>query len=700
MKVQLWQLTYENLRSLVPETLPHNYSMEVQSKSPPSSSSSSSMDGMYILLDPPNHLEFGIDCMNFELGPHFKGISLIPPGLHFIYHANGVSGGRQGYFINMKSKDELIIHRWDSYQEEIVPSNSLSTESIDQLTVDITNGALNSNLGPYPIHQHHVWKNISCFISNHVLERSGCKLHSIIVPGNDDDIDMNIDMIKLKNAVEKNDKKMKTSNVKQVDQSSTIYPPVHCNATVSPLFVNIHGIEMTMVEHIQSTNPQSGRAITEFMMDKSSLLQHLLQHHYHNSHHYLLGEMQLSFLLFIFLYSYPALKQWKAMVYLISSSEQYLHEHQDFTSTFMKTLYSQLNFTPTEFFENELSTNNFLRPIFTSLLSSLSSSSNGSIKMTPSMLEHKKRFMRFLEKKFNLLIPTAAVLLHTHHHSPIDSIDDVADVDATGDYRVATIGEGWVSVDPMHVIYTEEDLYTIDEEDLPTFVSMDEINQYYTENSNVADSNHDNVINSDINKDDNSSLMTIDHSDGQRVSSSSRSSRSSDVHMRWGHIDRMLEQSIATGDKPSVDLIAVTDNSYNEEHRTSAVISMDDGVMDREKQHAVHVAHPPPPSVIAPVLTSMEKEKLLFSWRYPLIYASMELSNGSEDMTMAAMRILDEYGSSDDASIDISMDSNDRGDDEAKGNKYRSASNAARGGDEMRYQEAMRFIEFEVARTR
>jgi hypothetical protein len=312
--------------------------------------------------------------------------------------------------------------------------------------------------------------------------------------------------------------------------------------------------------------------------------------------------------------------------------------------------------------------------------------------MTPSMIEHKKRFMRFLEKKFNLLIPTAS--LHTQRHSPTDSIDDAVD---DNDYTVAIDGGGSASIDSMHVVYTEEDLYTIDEEDLPTFVSMDEIHQYYTMNSNVADSNHDNM-NNVINNDDDSSLILIDHSDvGQRVGSSSSSSSSSTVRMRWGQIDRILEQSIVTGDKlSSVDLpIAVTDHSYNEEHSRSAAIA-EDGATDRKK-HSVHVVQPLP-SVYVPALSSMEKEKLLFSWRYPLIYASMELSNGSEDMTMAAMRILDEYGSTDDACIDISMDS-DRCDDEVKG-KYRSASTAARGGNEMRYQEAIRFIEYEVARSR
>jgi hypothetical protein len=168
--------------------------------------------------------------------------------------------------------------------------------------------------------------------------------------------------------------------------------------------------------------------------------------------------------------------------------------------------------------------------------------------------------------------------------------------------------------------------------------------------------------------------------------------------MKWGQIDRILEQSKVTDDKPSVNLpiAVITGYSYNEEQHSRSAAIAPDGATD-QKKHSVPVAQPLP-SLIVPALSSIEKEKLLFSWRYPLIYASMELSNGSEDMTMAAMRILDEYGSTDDACIDISMDS-DGCNDEAKG-KYRSASTVAREGDEMRYQEAIRFIEYEVARSR
>jgi hypothetical protein len=41
-------------------------------------------------------------------------------------------------------------------------------------------------------------------------------------------------------------------------------------------------------------------------------------------------------------------------------------------------------------------------------------------------------------------------------------------------------------------------------------------------------------------------------------------------------------------------------------------------------------------------MSPAEKEAALFSWRYPMLYESMLLTSGREDMLMAAMRILEE----------------------------------------------------------
>ena len=39
-----------------------------------------------VLLDVPQRTEFGIDYNSWSVGPKFKGVKMIPPGLHFVYY--------------------------------------------------------------------------------------------------------------------------------------------------------------------------------------------------------------------------------------------------------------------------------------------------------------------------------------------------------------------------------------------------------------------------------------------------------------------------------------------------------------------------------------------------------------------------------------------------------------------------------------
>lgn len=41
--------------------------------------------GTLIILDMPEKTEFGMDLETWNVGCKFKGIKMIPPGLHFIY---------------------------------------------------------------------------------------------------------------------------------------------------------------------------------------------------------------------------------------------------------------------------------------------------------------------------------------------------------------------------------------------------------------------------------------------------------------------------------------------------------------------------------------------------------------------------------------------------------------------------------------
>jgi len=62
--------------------------------------------GILVALDVPLGTEFGIDYHSWSAGPNFRGIKMVPPGLHFIYYsavdasAAGASrmGPRTGFF--------------------------------------------------------------------------------------------------------------------------------------------------------------------------------------------------------------------------------------------------------------------------------------------------------------------------------------------------------------------------------------------------------------------------------------------------------------------------------------------------------------------------------------------------------------------------------------------------------------------------
>ena len=392
---------------------------------------------------------------------------MIPPGLHFLYHGTGM-GSRQGFFLEF-SGPQIMIKQWDTVQEEISPTSEISEASYNQLIKDLDRGALNDNLGPYPIHQHHIWKNVSNFISADVLARADCSPGTLIYPGDDSDISERIPTTKQK-----------------------MRPPIQAMKPFYPgaaRVANFTDIKRMELELIESLPPSSNRPseITALMMDKSKLLEYMIKSSFNGSPMQLLGELQLGFLMFMLLYSYPGLQQWKELIYTICCSETFLQSNQNFAAAFMRVLYSQLNFTPADFFENELSVDNFLRPAVTALFSSLTPStstttvstpspndfalytaglgattefsasdpvlpqpgardgearSDGAIPFTASLLEHKKRLRRFLQKKFNL-----------YETQPFSSTD------AHG----------------AAVLYEEEDFYNITDEDMPAVVTEAEL---------------------------------------------------------------------------------------------------------------------------------------------------------------------------------------------------------------------------------
>jgi hypothetical protein len=161
-------------------------------------------------------------------------------------------------------------------------------------------------------------------------------------------------------------------------------------------------VEVRLREQINALPDPSQRAtqLTALYMDKSLLLETMVVEKYNGLWENLLGELQLSFVLFLLIFCHDSLEQWKRLVDTICRSESYLLAKPDFAMAFMRALYEQMNFTPSDFFHDELSKDSFLRPALSHLFESLAGAE--ALAVSSSLVEHRKRLLTFLQKKFDM----------------------------------------------------------------------------------------------------------------------------------------------------------------------------------------------------------------------------------------------------------------------------------------------------------
>ena len=485
-------------------------------------------DSFFVLTDAPSSLDFGVDCMSYETGPKFSGLSLIPPGLHFIHHSTGM-GARTGFFRLFK-KSEVVARQWDASTEEIVPVNTLSEESQQALQQAIQLGELNEHLGPYPLSQYSTWRNLSNYVSLSCLERAGCSYETNIGPGEDPE-----------------------------DTLPSCSASLHCK--YAPLSLKYSSVAEMEKSLLQSTHASSNPSdVTSLYMDKSAVVQSLVQSYFNNNWNDLLGELQLSFLLFVLLYSHPALRQWKSLIATMCKCDRLFHLQPEFMCAFIRILYEQLSFCPIDFFEAELSKKNFLQSSMSDLFEILNSKA-----LDASLLEHRKRLLLFVQKKFGLFEERAQSFVNS---------------------------EG-------NLVHSEP--FNLVEEDLPVF--LEDLKDSVTNRMATAGSR--------------------DMPPNERCSFEER------LAIMSAALDAVSQQrgaSIAQFDSEDIVRIDFIDSSSS-----PISVAVTEGAAPAAPETVVSSSIP---------LSNLEIEVGLYSWRYPHLFDAMV--SEKEDLTMTAMRILDE----------------------------------------------------------
>ncbi|TMW91280.1 hypothetical protein EJD97_014521 [Solanum chilense] len=276
-----------------------------------------------LLLDVPQNTLIGIDTQMFFSGPNFKGVKMIPPGVHFIYYSSSNREGNEfspivGFFVEA-SPSEVIVKKWDSKDERFI---KLSEEEGERYAQAVKKLEFDRQLGPYALDQYGDWKRLSNFITKTTIGR-------IEPVGGEITIISESEMVGNvhKTAMEKVlAEQLKSSKFSKPDKKS---PSNSCYYTSIPRVIKLKGV--------------SGQDLTNMNLDKTHILETILTKQYGGSEDSLLGELQFAFVAFLMGQSLEAFLQWKLLVsLLLGCTEAPLHTRTQLFTKFIKAIYYQL----------------------------------------------------------------------------------------------------------------------------------------------------------------------------------------------------------------------------------------------------------------------------------------------------------------------------------------------------------------------
>jgi len=320
-----------------------------------------------VFLDAPKQLHFGIDYKSWQIGPKFKGVKFIPPGLHFIYYGSvnsfGDYGARTGFFKYFDEK-EIIVKEWDSNVEDLKEDSEMDKDQIERIKYNIRE--FDQFLGPYPLvpqdqeslNVYHRWLTLTSKINKKVIKLilpEDGKLSAINSISHFSEVNEETDQNKNDNNKEDEDTVMASSSTTGVD--------INVDKKDSKVDQEKYRLNFTVI-NLKKSYPDhaSTEEITKYSIDKSYLLKKIIEKDYKGDLNLLLGEFQLSFVIFLIGQVYDGFEQWKTMIILMLQCEEALPIYgETLFKDFLVILNDQLRDFPHDFFYDILSGANFLR---------------------------------------------------------------------------------------------------------------------------------------------------------------------------------------------------------------------------------------------------------------------------------------------------------------------------------------------------
>ncbi|XP_061865371.1 protein AAR2 homolog [Colius striatus] len=294
-----------------------------------------------LALGVPEGTEFGIDCSSWAVGPKFRGVKMVPPGLHFVHcSAARARGGREtgprtGLFLALRPR-ELRVLRWDAGAEALEPAAEAeaSRESL---------AAMDPFLGPYPYETLRRWVSLSGFISEAAAEALQPESGRVCAFA---------EVLPAEPAPLGSDRAAAGAECRSYAEGLARLPRMAPRAAT-----RIRFSELPARTYPAGASPQE---ITRHSMDLSYALEQLMARRYPGRPLELLAELQFAFVCFLIGNVYDAFEHWKQLLNILCRAEEAMGKYQELYTNLISVLYHQLNEIPADFFVDIVSQDNFL----------------------------------------------------------------------------------------------------------------------------------------------------------------------------------------------------------------------------------------------------------------------------------------------------------------------------------------------------
>ena len=277
-----------------------------------------------VALDVPAGTSFGVDCMVWLTGEKFSGVKMIPPGFHLVTSAvsdaHGGTSPRSGFFLWL-GLQEVVVRKFHAVDECFAGEHAVTYEEHRHWEHGVRSLLMDDQLAAYASDKWLMWRHLT----NCIDSKFAAKI---------------------------------------CDGQVRFFAGGHEGGSAQ--------LPLSQIPRFMSSPSIDPRSVTAQCLDPSPVLQHMIQSHGAAT---ALAELQLAFVLFIFCEDLDGLEHWKRLVHLICRSEAFLVGNQEFLFNFMGVFKRQLQNIPSDFFQDVISCENFLRPSLRALVSAIDSSS-------------------------------------------------------------------------------------------------------------------------------------------------------------------------------------------------------------------------------------------------------------------------------------------------------------------------------------